>query len=311
MARRKGGKVWDGVTREEWLAFFADPEVMTELMLRMFSVLYHTPGHAGRAKHIAAVLGMEYRGLNAAVGWAGLKIRAWDEQRREKNGHEALVQESLAESGAAREASLLLEDGPAEAAALAPEREERAPWEYVFDGAEETDGTYLWILKPAAVSAWREMEEADWPLLRPLRRVLAEDVSAAGPEESLFARPPAQTVREIRDLLAQDRQARERAREQGGCCAVCGLARASLLRAVSYGNERQRGLLLCPTHAALFTAHLISFGPAGQLLISASLPEADRAAMGLAPGMKARGAFSGRRMMAHRRIFREQERRMP
>ncbi len=309
MARRKGLKVWNVLTREEWLAFFADPAVMTELMMEIFSILYHIPGHEGRAKHIASVLGMEYRGLNAAAGWAGMKIKAWYETHHTKSGASQGGKDLPDEGAAARETEgTLLSDGaPSPEEAPREKREERPFWEYVFNGAEEAGGSYLWILKPEAAAAWKEMEEAGWPLERPVWQLLREDVSSAGREGSLFARSSAQTVAGIRTLLTRDRKEQWKAREASPRCAVCGLSRMSLLRAVPYGNDRQKGLLLCPTHGALFAAHLISFTAKGELLISKSLTGEDRAAMGLAEGMKARRSFSGRRMTAHRRMFKEQE----
>ncbi len=280
MARRKGRKVWDGISREEWLALFADPEVMTDLVMRIFRALYHAPRHEDSAKHIAAAMEIEYRALNAAVGWAGTKIRArWDA------AHPA----PAAEDGAETEPA-----GPA-----------RAPWEYVFDGAEEEDGTYLWILKPAAAEAWRELEAADWPEKGELREILSEDASSFGREGSLFAEAPHETVRRIRGLLEEERLFRRRALAGGARCTVCGMGRMPLLRAVPYGEggRKHRGLLFCPTHGALFAAHLISFSPKGALLISDSLSPADREAMGLREGMTAKNPFSGRRMAVHRRIF--------
>lgn len=304
MARRKGLKVWNDLTREEWLAFFADPAVMTELMMEIFSILYHTPGHEGRAKHIASVLGMEYRGLNAAAGWAGMKIKAWYEAHHKKGGSRA---EARPAAMAETEGTLLSGGESAPEKAPSEKKEDRPFWEYVFNGAEEAGGSYLWILKPAAAAAWKEMEEAGWPLGRPVWQLLREDVSSAGREGSLFARSPSQTVAGIRALLTRDRKEQWKARGPSARCAVCGLSRMSLLRAVPYGSDRQKGLLLCPTHGALFAAHLISFTAKGELLISKSLTSADRVAMGLAEGMKAESAFSGRRMAAHRRIFKEQE----
>lgn len=308
MARRKGLKVWNALTREEWLAFFADPAVMTELMMEIFSILYHTPGHEGRAKHIASVLGMEYRGLNAAAGWAGMKIKAWYESHHTKSGAESR-RGALPEEGAAvwETEGTLLSDGAALEEAPREKRGARPFWEYVFNGAEEAGGSYLWILKPEAAAAWKEMEEAGWPLERPVWQLLREDVSSAGREGSLFARSSAQTVAGIRALLTRNRKEQWKAREASPCCAVCGLSRTSLLRAVPYGSDRQKGLLLCPTHGALFAAHLISFTAKGELLISKSLSGPDKAAMGLIEGMKARRSFSGRRMTAHRRVFKEQE----
>lgn len=307
MARRKGLKVWNDLTREEWLAFFADPEVMTDLMMRIFSVLYHTPGHEGRAKHIASVLGMEYRGLNAAVGWAGMKIKAWYDTHHGRDGAAAEAEEAAGERTVPEIEGTLLSGGAPAPDEASRERKSRPFWEYVFNGAEEAGGSYLWILKPSAAAAWREMEEAGWPLERPLWQLLREDVSSAGREGSLFARSPAETVAAVGAVLEEDRKEQWKAREPSPCCAVCGLARASLLRAVPYGDIRQRGLLLCPTHGALFAAHLISFSPGGALLVSKHLSGADRAAAGVAEGMKARRPFSRRRMLVHRRIFKEQE----
>ncbi len=270
MARRKGKKVWDGITRKEWLSLFADPDVMSDVVIRIVAALYRAPRHTGRAKHIAAAMDMEYRALNAAVGWAGMKLRA----RLEAEGR-----------------------APADAPA--------APWEYVFDGAEDEDGTYLWILKPAAAAAWQEMEGADWPERRAVEEILADDASSFGREGSLFAARPPDTVDRIRQRLGEARLFQRRALGAGACCTVCGLARPSLLRAVPYGveGEKHRGLLFCPSHGALFAAHLISFGPRGDLLIAEDLSEEDQAALGLTAGMKARNPFSGRRMTVHRRIF--------
>lgn len=270
MARRKGRKLWDGLSREAWLSLFADPEVMTDLVMRIFDALYRAPQHMDSAKHIASAMEVEYRALNAAVGWAGTKIRArWEAEH------------------------------PEEAETV------RAPWEYVFDGAEEEDGTYLWILKPSAALAWREQEAADVPGRGELRAILAEDASSFGREGSLFAEAPHETVERIRGLLDEERLFRRRAFEKGRCCTVCGLSRMPLLQAVPYGDggRKHRGLLFCPTHGALFAAHLISFSPKGALLISDSLSAGDREALGLREGMAAQNPFSGRRMAVHRRIF--------
>lgn len=271
MARRKGRKEWNGISRGEWLDILADPEITTDLMMRILSVLARLPGHADRAKHIASVLGVEYRALNAAVGWAGTKVRAWCEAHK---GTEACA-------------------GPS------------APWEYVFDGAEEEDGTYLWILKPAAAEALAEMDRADWPERRAVEAILADDASSFGREGSLFAKAPPTTVDRIRQSLDEERAFFRRALTGGARCTVCGLTRLSLLRAVPYGEggRKNRGLLFCPTHAALFAARLISFGPKGELLIADALSDEDRAALGLAEGMRARNPFSGRRMTVHRRQF--------
>ena len=36
-----------------------------------------------------------------------------------------------------------------------------APWEYVFDGVEGENGTYFWILKPAAAAASSITDDAE------------------------------------------------------------------------------------------------------------------------------------------------------
>ena len=70
MARRKGQKCWEGIHRDGWLALYGDTTVMTDLMMEIFACLYHSPDRTDNAKHIAQILNMEYRALNAAVGWA-------------------------------------------------------------------------------------------------------------------------------------------------------------------------------------------------------------------------------------------------
>ena len=77
MARRKGRKEWNEISREEWLALFADTEIMTDLVMKIFAALYRSARHEANAKSIASAMGIEYRALNAAVGWAGTKIRDW------------------------------------------------------------------------------------------------------------------------------------------------------------------------------------------------------------------------------------------
>lgn len=286
MARRKGRKVWNGFSREEWLSLFADPEIVTDLLMKIMGALYAAPRHEDSAKHIASAMEIEYRALNAAVGWAGTKLRArWEAS----HGAEAA-------SG----------EGETEAEAAPP----RAPWEYVFDGAEEEDGTYLWILKPAAAEAFRELVEAEGPARAELRQILSEDASSFGREGSLFAEAPHETVRRVRGLIEEEEAFRRRALAGGAQCTVCGLSRLPLLHAVPYGDggRKHRGLLFCPTHGALFAAHLISFGPKGTLFVADTLSEADREAAGLREGMTAKNPFSGRRMAAHRRIFNEYRR---
>ena len=75
MARRKGIKQWDEITTEGWLALMGDTSVMSRLMMQIFSRLYHSADYMDNAKNIAEALHMEYRALNAGVGWAGNKIR--------------------------------------------------------------------------------------------------------------------------------------------------------------------------------------------------------------------------------------------
>lgn len=305
MARRKGGKFWDGVSRTEWLALFGNPEIMTDLMMEIFRVLYES-GHGGdRAKNLAAALDMDYRGLNSAVGQAGMKIRQWHAARHgnpeeEEHGPETLTDVPEQAGG---EASLLSGDG-------GENRKSRAPWEYVFDGVEESDGTYLWLMKPSAKAAWQEMTEAAGGVLAGLRPILAEDASSFAREESLFSAAPEHTVARVRRFLEARMAFAKKTRQDGGCCAVCGLSRTSLLVPEPYGRSgfRQKGLLFCPTHAALFRAHLLSFSEEGGLLVSASLTEEERRLLSLSPGAPAEAPFSKRRMAEHRRRFREEER---
>lgn len=289
MARRKGRKEWNEISREEWLALFADTEIMTDLVMKIFAALYRSARHEANAKSIASAMGIEYRALNAAVGWAGTKIRDWYAEKT------APAEKKEAEEA---EGELLTEEQPEETAL-------RAPWEYVFDGTEDEAGAYFWILKPAAAEAWREMEEADWPERDALRRALAEDASSFGREGSLFAAPPQRTVERVREVMEEEDRFRRRGFEKGARCTVCGAERTSLLRAFPYGDSgrKQRGLLFCPTHGALFAAHLITFDAKGRLLISDSLSDTDRKAFGIEEGMEAKNPFSGRRMAPHRRIF--------
>ena len=68
--------------------------------------------------------------------------------------------------------------------------------------------------------------------------------------------------------------------------------------------------MLCPTHAALFSAHLISFSDAGELLVSPRISERERKLYGLIAGEKAKAPFSRRRMLTHRKIFTEEGRKL-
>ena len=136
MARRKGQKCWEGIHRDGWLALYGDTTVMTDLMMEIFACLYHSPDRTDNAKHIAQILNMEYRALNAAVGWAGNKIKDICEAERK------------ADAASQKSPILVSGDEP---------QPDMSPWEYVFNGIEDEDGTYLWIMKEAAADAFREM----------------------------------------------------------------------------------------------------------------------------------------------------------
>lgn len=290
MARLKGFKRWDTISVQGWLSLFAAPRVMSDLMMRMISVLYQSPHYTDNAKHIADILGMEYRALNAAVGWAGNKI---------KDLYEAGQLDVQKENGSSGE------DGRE-----GLNKEEMFPWQYVFDGEEDEQGTYLWILKPETVTAFRELEEADVSGKFLIFRALSEDVSAFGAEGNLFSATPDETVKKIRNiLLEKDRFFRKSLQDASACC-VCGIQRISLLSAVPYGEKgmKRKGLILCPTHAALFAAHLISFSDRGKLLISPGVTEEEKERLGLRKGQDAKYGFSRRRMAEHRKIFNEEGR---
>lgn len=290
MARLKGFKRWDAISVQGWLSLFAAPQVMSDLMMWMISVLYQSPHYTDNAKHIADILGMEYRALNAAVGWAGNKI---------KDLYEAGQLDVQKENGSSGE------DGRE-----GLNKEEMFPWQYVFDGEEDEQGTYLWILKPETVTAFRELEEADISGKSLIFRALSEDVSAFGAEGNLFSATPDETVKKIRTiLLEKDRFFRKSLQDASACC-VCGIQRISLLSAVPYGEKgmKRKGLILCPTHAALFAAHLISFSDRGKLLISPRVTEEEKERLGLRKGQDAKYGFSRRRMAEHRKIFNEEGR---
>lgn len=341
MARRKGGKFWDGLSRREWLALFGDPEIMTDLMMDIFRVLYRRGGE-DRAKNLALALGMDYRGLNSAVGQAGLKIRAWYEARHGSTVSGGLDGEEVSEAAASdsspvqmtlgpiegvldfggdsqiseevsREPEIAAEaasgdtDGPAEGVPTAPMP--HAPWEYVFDGTEEPDGTYLWLLKPSARAAWQELAAAGDPEARAVRKILFENGTTSGFEGSLFASSPARTLDEVRDVLQKRGEFLDRSRRLHVCCPVCGLTRISLLTPEPYGKkgDQQKGLYFCPTHGALFRAHLISFSENSTLLVSKSLTEEEQTLLGVKKGMHTKAPFSKRRMAEHRREFRALE----
>lgn len=308
MARRKGIKIWDEITPRGWLALMGDTGIMTDLMVKIFISLYHSPHHTNNAKTLAQALHMEYRALNAAAGWAGTKVKELytggkievkpKRKRRNKKGKGSrLAETSLISSR--------LTPFPAE-----EEKEpERAPWEYIFDGVENEDGTYFWVMKPEMAAAIREWEETDLTGAGPLLSILAEDDSSFPKEKNLFAVSPEKTVERIRKWLRMEFRFQRRSLKSPARCTVCGLSRVSLLRAVPYGLSAARpGLLFCPTHAALFQAHLISYSDSGKLLVSPALSAEERKLLGLVPGDEAKNDFSRRRMAAHRKYFNEESR---
>ena len=307
MARRKGLKKWDRITEEGWLMLMGDTSVMSRLMMDIFDRLYDSTDHMDNGKSIAAALHMEYRALNSAVGWAGGKIRDMAEKgllplypegkkaRRPKKSV-PLVQENLEKEEEPLQESLVM-----------------APWEYVFDGVEGENGTYFWILKPAAAAAFGEMKEAGDRRIRAISKILEDDKTAEGREENLFSNPSDTSVRAIRRLLEKDRDFQRKSfGRDHPCCLVCGADRMSLLRAYPYGEkeEGEKGLLFCPTHGALFAAHLISFSMKGELLVSERLTEKERELFHLMAGEKAHGHFVRRRMAEHRKIFNQEGRKL-
>lgn len=301
MARRRGLKKWDRVTVEGWLRLMGDTSVMSHLMMEIFGRLYDSTDHMDNGKSIASALHMEYRALNSAVGWAGTKIRemvekglvpVYPEKEKKTLAAPSLVQESLGEAS--------LEEKASETS------EAMAPWEYVFDGAEGDNGVYFWILKPEAASAYREIREAGSREIASISKILEDDETADGVEESLFSLPSDDTVRSIRRLLEKERYFQRKSfRLAHPCCVVCGADRISLLKAVPYGEKgtAERGLLFCPTHGTLFAAHLISYNSKGELLVSGRLSEEERALFHLTAGEKAHGSFVRRRMAEHRKVF--------
>lgn len=187
---------------------------------------------------------------------------------------------------------------------------EMAPWQYIFDGEEDEYGAYLWILKPEMAAAFRELEEAEVSAENSVREALAADISSFGTEGNLFSSTADETVEKIRKVLEErSRFFRKSLSEKAECC-VCGIHRLSLLKAVPYGEGgmKHKGLVLCPIHAALFAAYLISFSDRGKVLVSPSVTEEEKEQFGLTKGMDARYAFSRRRMAVHRRIFNQKGR---
>ena len=178
MARRKGLKRWDEITTEGWLSLMADKTVMSALMMQIFSRLYHSEDYMDNAKNIAKALHLEYRALNAGVGWAGNKIREMYESGSLLTYHATQKKDETPreeETGEFR-----LSETPAS-------RVRRSPWEYVFDGSEDDNGTYFWVLKPEAVRAYREIMDADIWHLDDIRQLLESDETAYGCEGSLFS----------------------------------------------------------------------------------------------------------------------------
>ena len=303
MARRKGIKQWDEITTEGWLALMGDTSVMSRLMMQIFSRLYHSADYMDNAKNIAEALHMEYRALNAGVGWAGNKIREMYEKGEllTYGDHEEQVdaiEEHEGEEFTLKEATKQVV--------------KRSPWEYVFDGVEGDGGLYFWILKPEAVRAYRELMDANIWNVEPIRQMLEEDETSSGVEGNLFSENSETTVSRIRRFVDEEQAFRWKSLSKDPCCVVCGAKRLSLLQAVPYGTKgkNQKGLLFCPTHAALFAAHLITFDSQGHLLISRRLTTEEEILYHISKDMKAQGPYSKKRMTAHRKIFMEEERKL-
>ncbi len=300
MARRKGLKRWDEITVDGWLALLADKTVMSRLMMQIFSRLYHSTDYMDNAKNIAADLQMEYRALNAGVGWAGNKIRDMYEKGL------LLTYESPKTIAAAEE------EAESEEFTLRENRKQlmRHPWEYVFDGTEGEDGIYFWVLKPEAVLAYKELVDADITCSDQISRMLETDVTVSGVEGNLFLDSSENTVAKLRRFMDEREDFYRKSMTAHPACAVCGADRISLLHAVPYGSggETKKGLFFCPTHGALFAAHLISFTNEGNLLISSRLTEKEIELYGLRHIEKVHGTFSRRRMADHRKIFNQEAR---
>ena len=73
-------------------------------------------------------------------------------------------------------------------------------------------------------------------------------------------------------------------------------------------DKKHKGLCFCPTHAALFSAHLISFDKDGKLIISDKIDEEERKILKIENGMPAKMPFSNRRMQLHRKKFNQESR---
>lgn len=281
MARRKGRKEWNIITEKGWMSILGNTEVISDLMMQIFFSLYRSPNYTDNAKQIAHKLHTEYRALNAAVGWAGNKI---------KN----LCKEKKIETCSTTEKASL----------------KMAPWEYVFNGKEDEDGTYLWILKENAVRAFRELEESGYINYIGLEEILSEDISSFGVEGNLFSQTSETTVKNIKEYIESERKFERKSLTENSQCTVCGIKRLSLLRMESYGksDKKHKGLCFCPTHAALFSAHLISFDKDGKLIISDKIDEEERKILKIENGMPAKMPFSNRRMQLHRKKFNQESR---
>lgn len=261
MKRMRGDIIWNGISHGQWMQFYMNRRIMTDMMMRIFSLLYRAADHADHAGNLAAVLGTDYRALNAAVGWAGRKI-----------GH------------------------------VLGRHENCPPWLYVVNGCWEGGGRDIWIMKPQAVSAWREMEQSGAFGSADILQYLADDEASAGPQRNLFSLSHADTVHRIRAFLQEGISLSRRIASSAPCCAVCGLDRPSLLRPVPYrAGSMQKGLLFCPSHGALFAAHLITFSDAGRLMLSDCLSEKERAVLHLEAGMPSHVPLNRRAMAEHRK----------
>jgi hypothetical protein len=180
--------------------------------------------------------------------------------------------------------------------------ENRPPWTYVVNGCS-VDGDYdLWVMKPQAVTAWKEMEQGGAFGSADILQYLAEDEASSGPQTNLFSLSHAATVHRIRCFL-QNRTAMSRGLFASvPCCAVCGLERPSLLYPVPYHmGSLKKGLLFCPNHGALFAAHLITFSDAGKLLLSPCLTKEDKTVLHLKEGTSSHVRFNHRAMAVHRK----------
>lgn len=274
VARRKGRKVWNELSEKEWFQIFGNTNVISDLMMQIFICLYHSPDYTDNAKALAGKLQTEYRALNAAVGWAGNKVKD--------------LYNSLRSTKKVSKVSSKM-----------------SPWEYVFDGREDEDGTYLWILKENTVGVIRELERSGFIQNIGIHSILDKDISAFGVEGSLFSQTSEKTVDSIRGYLDSERLFFRKSLGDAPKCIVCGMDRLSLIRAVPYGRggKKNKGLCFCPTHGALFSSYLITFDKDGKLLVSEKLTDDDRRVFGIECGMIAKTVFSSRRMLVHRRVF--------